>query len=592
MKKILNFTILASAVLAAASCNGDYDLKKFDGEIAVGPGIEVPITAETNFSIQLSDILPLDEGSIIKADKSGNIILSINMDEESSSIDVPAISISGYSDDSGDIELTIPEIASDAGFDYLPGKRVSMPCNSDDNTIDIKVGSIPGIVRDIKSIDCADKSSCVFTLKFSDITNVDGVYLSKEDFSITIPEWMKNAASATEGFAVSGGKLIISAENDLVIPTVSDFDIVVEFEGIDLTKFDGENEKFVPGTVGQDNGELIILDNLDVTATALIKADNVSEYPVPAQLANFVIAYEFSGLNISTITAKLSPDMSAFDFKPISIDQSKIPSLLTDADAVLDLRSDFSFKVDLDNQTPFDFGLSSKIVVANNNKDYPKISMAFGKDFDKAPLNAKKNQKNSLTATGKLTDTDNGVSLLYAMPKTIGVEDFNIDMGDNYATITTGQNYSIAYAFGMEANLAFGPDLYLKYVYDVKELNFDGLENVKLTDLKISMDIENSLPISGKIDAALIGSDGQPLKGIKVDSDLKLEKGSLASPSVTGVELKLVQETADALNSLEGVGMRLIIELNEGNSEPLNLGQGIKVKVNSLSSEGGVIINI
>lgn len=290
-----------------------YDLDKdFDMTITVGGDLTVP--GSSTEKIVLSDLLDLEDNSVIKVNNSaGDYYLVQDGETSSTDVKVPEVDINMTNGFKG-VSQTF-NIPAGIGSD-MPEENIEFKDN-----IEIDVNE-NGITSDIKSISNAETTCRNTYLVFSKNTNQIKAVL-ENGYTIEFPNYI-TVKSENADWTAEGNILKLTKAEGMEISnnTKIKFQIVnVKFDQSEAVFTNNENEK--------DNNSVHFGGNIsldgNVTASALTNAGG-----------NFTLSanVEAENMIIESATAVVDPEVD-IKIDPIRIDD--IPDFLAEEDVILDL---------------------------------------------------------------------------------------------------------------------------------------------------------------------------------------------------------------------------------------------------------------
>ena len=142
----------------------------------------------------------------------------------------------------------------------------------------------------------------------------------------------------------------------------------------------------------------------------------------------------------------------------------------------------------------------------------------------------------------------------------------------------------------MSSQLAFGEDLYLSLVQDIKDLNLSLEADIR--SAKISMDIVNSIPVDFAIEAVCLDAAGNKINSTKVSIDKTIAAGSHTSPTSTPVVLAIENNAAQ----FNVASLRLSLTATSSNPAfygvCLNRNQGLEINNIVLTLPDGIGVEL
>ncbi len=173
---------------------------------------------------------------------------------------------------------------------------------------------------------------------------------------------------------------------------------------------------------------------------------------------------------------------------------------------------------------------------------------------------------------------------------------------DDYVTIYP-DNCSCSVEYAIEAPLAFGEDLYLRYELAINGLDgtlnginqdVDPKSGLYLDVLEIAGEIVSTIPASFEISAEPIDADGNVISGIAltVKGDGQIKGGSIDNPVTSELVIYLSIDETSNVAALDGLNLILT---GSSNSEIagvcLNENQGLKINDISAHVVGSYVLS-
>ena len=597
--------ILFTACLIAcisSSCNKDYDFSKLDTEIAVGSGLEIATGVKDTVGLSLTDLMDFQEGSTFKTDAESNLSLNFQMDPVNYGISMQSLSINGDSQNMENIVFSIPNVPVDPSS--LPAApkidKIALNFISDANHIQIDQEGIPGIVKDIMYFEGTAKFTIHFKVpqfeKFDKITIAsedfeaydietfqwDGSMAKKtfHGFKINLPAWMKDLkVDSPTALTIKDNCLVVAPDHTFIIESGKDIDIDMSFSGVDFTKFDGEKSKFSPGTPGQNNGRIQIDETFGVVGSIIIYKNDIS-FPLNEKNYTIDLNADLSNFSVSKARVKLNPDFSSLKLSPIDLSGMNLPDFLS-GNAVIDARGKMDIKLNVDNNSPLDIDISTKLTAESSNATYPSITLALGAGNGKEALKFEKMKSTSVNIKPELTDTEEGVSLFYAIPRKVTPQEFKVTVPDEFVDVEPAKTYGVSMNCEINMPLCFGEKLNIDYTYDLADMGMD-LSSLPIEDATLKFNVDNHFPFALQAQVEALDANGNVIPDF-----IQSEGIDVKASSICPVQLS-VKATDDTPLS-EFKGLRLIMKVKEGNGEQINKNQYLSIKNISITTESGIV---
>ena len=607
MKRIhSSIHILSASCLIAcisSSCNKDYDFSKLDTEMAVGSGLEIATGVKDTVGLSLTELMDFQEGSTFKTDAEGNLSLNFQMDPVSYGISMQSLSIIGDSQNMENIVFSVPNVPVDPSL--LPAAptidRIALDFISSDNHIQIDQEGIPGIVKDIMYFEGTASYTIHFNVpqfeKFNEITIASGDFeaydietfdpmtgsMAKKTFhgfKINLPAWMKDLkVDSPTALTIKDNCLVVAPNEEFKVKSGTSFDIKMNFGGVDFTKFDGVNSKFSPGTPGQNNGRIQIDETFGVVGSITInKNDNI--FPLNEKEYTIALNSDFSDFSVSKARVKLNPDFSSLKLSPIDLSGMNLPDFLS-GNAVIDARGEMDIKLNVVNNSPLDIDISTKLTAESSNATYPSITLALGAGNGKEALKFEKMKSTSVNVKPELTDTEEGVSLFYAIPRKVTPQEFKVTVPDEFVDIEPAKTYGVSMNCEINMPLCFGEKLDIDYPYDLADLGMD-LSSLPIEDATLKFNVDNHFPFALQAQVEALDANGNVIPDF-----IQSEGIDVKASSICPVQLSVKATDDTPLSKFKG--LRLIMKVKEGNGEQINKNQYLSIKNISLTTESGIV---
>lgn len=572
--------MLAFGVLAAVSCvNKEYDLAKpIDTTMNVGGQFEIPVPGKSEYSYTLGEII-LPEGSaadgMVRKQDDGSFLFFVEPDAGlSESYDFPTIEANDYG-------KTVEYPAGD-NYCIAPGPGTSFPAPSVSVAVsipfDLTISGIDASVEAIKEV------SLDAGLKLSLETTTGGVvFILKDGFTFTLPEWMYVDGASLPSCAELSGTNVIKIKGDQTANPAFAFEC--RLNKLDLSAFDLK---------GSADGKEIATDG---GASAKGEVELKSSSLPSGTKFKLRTAAEISNIKAKSVTLKASP---VLDCDPQEIRIGETPKAFTDGSLSFELE-DIHFYVTATNGTPFDFTLTSEIS-ASSSKGQKK---AVIEEKDGFTIDAEAgNQLFCISESGKYGDGAKKIAvkglagLISPVPEKILLSNTTAHGGsEDYVTLDADKNYEVGLSYRIEAPFAF-KSLTLNRDETV-DLNVNLGDDVGFSDLFIKADFKSTLPLNANLTFTLADSDGNALKDITLKYEdengaeiggLALPAAGLSAPSSKVMKLIIAVAKGKHIAKLEKLQIHIEASSPEGEVAVLNEKQAISISGITVGTTEGIHI--
>lgn len=580
MKLFPLFVIVAGAVLYSSCVNDDYDLEKeIDTEITVFKNLTLPVGDLAKWS--MNDILSLDEGqTLITVSESGDYILHFEGDpiSEYLRLDDFTVSENDVHFERLSMDFPVPSVFPPdmtLVFSELTGSQFNSEI-----PVSIETG-LPEMVVDVKSLTLDTQLSFSF-----DLTSGATIYL-KEGFEIRFPEAFQ--------FSTDDNSQIYSLVNGNVLKFNED----VRLSGNDQINLELRLKRIDIPSGSVRNSSLTYNDKITVNGDFYIKTNDFVS--APTQLSCYLDMALTDDVNIKSAEVKLAVDET---FQSRQIELPEMPDLFMSDDIDLDFYNP-TISMQVNNLTPVDFSIGAELVakIPTGNQHSPYLYTSvnpFGPADERLDLPSFDYGKYLISRRPMVANSSDverivvpGLGeLLGDIPKaeTIGVDHINVkSVSDDFVTFDTSEYYGIYLDYEVNIPLSFGENMKLAFTYDIEGLGFS--EDTSIESMDLRFDIHNSIPLNFIINASALDSDGRENNKVKFELEGNIAAGTLASPTVNSVVVKLKSETGN----FELSGLRLKLNASASNEYagvPLNRNQGLEIKNISLTLPDGITMDL
>ena len=574
-KKFKNHAVVGMCALGLIGLNSclkvdeTYDLDKdFDMTITVGGDLTVP--GSSTEKIVLSDLLDLEDNSVIKVNNSaGDYYLVQDGETSNTDVKVPGVDID-MTDGFSKVEQTF-NIPGGTGSDNP--KDVEFKDN-----IAVNVNE-NGITSDIKSISNAETSCRNTYLVFSKNTNQIKAVL-ENGYTIKFPNYItvksENADWTAEGNIL---KLTKAEGMEISNSTKVKFQIVnVKFDQNEAVFTNNENEK--------DNNSVHFGGNIsldgNVKASALTNAGG-----------NFTLSanVEAENMIIESATAVVDPEVD-IKIDPIRIDD--IPDFLAEEDVILDL-TDPRIYITVTNPSPVAVNMDAalKSYKEGNKKGEAYLQdVNIPKECENYVICVNQNKKGWDETDKIMYEKVEGLSdLIKNIPDRIEITDVETSVVQEEVTIDLDKNYTIVTDYRVDTPLMFGPETKITYTEAIDGWDAD-LEDMEFDRVEASMNVINEIPLGVRMTAKAIDVNGNVLENVKVDMDVEIKAGEIGAPTTQNVNFTLTTDDG-RIAGLDGIEISVVASVDNSVSDvTLNENQTMQFTEIKLRLVGGITMDL
>ena len=614
----------ASIVIACASgcVNEQYDLSKgIDMTIGADVNISVPV-GSTEF-IEIGDFLKIEESEnnmIFMDETTGDYYLSFaGKDPFSTTIEVPEINLGKTESEEVEVKLDISENADlkdfigkpinkglidligRSEFEYDIPPTTQMPITIDEE--------LPEQVKDIRKINLNTAINFNFSIS-------EGA-TSLSDIVIAFPEFMTVEPAPTQtGLTVKNGHEV-TINDPLRIesgkqPSVSIIIKEIDFDkmpvGMGIVSVDGKNRVII-GTDSQ---------SVSVDVSGKIKIDLYDFSQVPAEVG-VIMDISLDQLVVGSAEVKIDASETVEDQ---NIEVGELPEFLTSNNVVLDVYNPV-IRLDVNNGSPLAASLDADInafigeestldspihIGANGNPGTKPISISPNTD---ASIFVSRRGEHDNPQPGDIDIAVPAIAdLIKTVPEKLTISNIAINAdSDSYLSVSPGESYECAVAYGVSAWMAFGPDLLIEYSTDIKDLNEalnpggdgetsgEGQEQggldyeIDLRNVEIKFNLHNSIPLNVALKAEPIDVEGNVMEDVEVKLTGDVKSGSAENPAVCPMAVNL-KATLESIKTFDGIKLTIKGTSSEETvGVVLNSKQGIQLTDVSAKVSAGATIN-
>ncbi|MBO8473732.1 MAG: hypothetical protein IAB91_00370 [Bacteroidetes bacterium] len=612
----------ASIVIACASgcVNEQYDLSKgIDMTIGADVNISVPV-GSTEF-IEIGDFLKIEESEnnmIFMDETTGDYYLSFAGKEPfSTTIEVPEINLGTTQSEEVKVKLDIRENAQLKDFIGEPiGKDLIDLIGRSEFEYDIPPTTqmpiiideeLPEQVKDIRKINLNTAINFNFSIS-------EGA-TSLSDIVIAFPKFMTVEATQT-GLTVKNGHEV-TINDPLRIesgkqPSVSIIIKEIDFDkmpvGMGIVSVDGKNRVII-GTDSQP---------VSVDVSGKIKIDLYDFSQVPAEVG-VIMDISLDQLVVGSAEVKIDASETVEDQ---NIEVGELPEFLTSNNVVLDVYNPV-IRLDVNNGSPLAASLDADInafigeestldspihIGANGNPGTKPISISPNTD---ASIFVSRRGEHDNPQPGDIDIAVPAIAdLIKTVPEKLTISNIVVDAdSDSYLSVSPGESYECAVAYGVSAWMAFGPDLLIEYSTDIKDLNEalnpggdgetsgEGQEQggldyeIDLRNVEIKFNLHNSIPLNVALKAEPIDVEGNVMEDVEVKLTGDVKSGSAENPAVCPMAVNL-KATLESIKTFDGIKLTIKGTSSEETvGVVLNSKQGIQLTDVSAKVSAGATIN-
>lgn len=614
----------ASIVIACASgcVNEQYDLSKgIDMTIGADVNISVPV-GSTEF-IEIGDFLKIEESEnnmIFMDETTGDYYLSFAGKEPfSTTIEVPEINLGKTESETVTVNLDIRENAelkdfigepidkdligmighSEFEFDIPP--TTQMPITIDEE--------LPEQVKDIRKINLNTAINFNFSIS-EGATSLSDIVIVFPEFMTVEPADSQTGVTVSEGHKVSVNLpfRIESGKQTAVSIIIKEIDFDKMPVGMGVVSVDGKN-KVIIGTESEPV-------TVDVSGKIKIDLDDFSQ--VPAKVG---VIMDISLDQLVVESAEVKIDASEI-VEDQNIEVGELPEFLTSNNVVLDVYNPV-IRLDVNNGSPLAASLDADIdafigeestldspihIGANGNPGTEPISISPNTD---ASIFVSRRGEHDNPQPGDIDIAVPAIAdLIKTVPEKLTISNIVIDAdSDSYLSVSPGESYECAVAYGVSAWMAFGPDLLIEYSTDIKDLNEalnpggdgetsgEGQEQggldyeIDLRNVEIKFNLHNSIPLNVALKAEPIDVEGNVMEDVEVKLTGDVKSGSAENPAVCPMAVNL-KATLESIKTFDGIKLTIKGTSSEETvGVVLNSKQGIQLTDVSAKVSAGATIN-
>lgn len=315
LQKLLLPAVALVSMTLSGCMDDKYDLSDVDTTIGIQvSNLTIPVNLD---AITLSNILDLDEGSVIK-DVDGNYAVLINGDFASSDIKVNPVvlaapTVNPIVTQISRLPIDIPSI----NIPTLDFGELAFSYNVSEASTDFSF-STTTVDKSIRAIDKVDVDwTITLQLSVNDNTNFFSAF-NLSGFKLRLPKGL-----TTPGFNNVDGVITLPEINPG--RGVSTYNLKIDVTGIDFTALPASEYTFTPDPSGENGGTLSINSSIAIVEGTVTGTANLA---TPPQKLDFSIQPVMSDINIKTFSGQLEYSLSGFNVEDVVLND--LPELLTD----------------------------------------------------------------------------------------------------------------------------------------------------------------------------------------------------------------------------------------------------------------------
>lgn len=591
MNKILSglaagISVVALSSLAASCVDHDYDLTEdIDLTVTVG-GDLLTLPASSLQALRLTDIFNLEEGSSIKEAaqgeyglNQGDYVLIQAGDPSHSDFQIGNVVISNNVGSQSTIEI--------ASFPNPGAGSIDLPTPETDNKFELEADDI---TTDLVSLDEITLNFDVdFAITFQSETNYDGKATILPGYSITFDEsWTIQANATSAGMVEIVDGHIVSFTKEVTTGISQPVTISLKIVKVDLTKVPEGQGLYAPGKFKLESS---------IKSKGSVRFGAGTSSPV-GEMEKVSLDTETT-LGTAVITAVTGIVDPKIDIADSQFNINDVPDFLADSENSLDIDNP-RFYVTVTNTSPVAIELNAELASFSNDNPKPYAIAKLGAKNGTAPVIVDGNgttvllvsQKPLNVAGAKNIVVDNLGSLIRTIPDYMVFENIEAKAVADPVTLALEPKYDFTTEYEAVIPLAFGADMFLHYTDVENDWDVDDLDKYNFKEVKLTFTATNSIPL--KLTPQVIGLDrnGNELTNITAEIIGGVNAGSIASPSVSPLEIHLLS-TGSNIGNIDGV--RLIFDAVSDQAlvgENLNSNQALVFTDVIVSVIGGATINL
>lgn len=532
MKRSIFSGVISVLLASLSSCvNEKYDLSKIQVDTISGlEGITLPIGSTKLISVD--EILSLNtEDGFIGTDADGNLYVSISDPELlNESFQVPDFKFDGYDGDNPHQftikdYVTIPSFATDKDF------SVEVPFTDLVYDIEIDQKNIPEIVGGVHYADVT--SDLIVRFEYDEAQFPFKSVRIAEGTTIEFPEWIV-LGNVSAGYNKINPHTLVFVNDVAFAPKGSFIDLPLD--AIDFTKIPAGQGLISKGHLHLDaevhlKGS-IILRSSDCTSSGQYK-------PVMTTYLHMdpmkIESIRLSKVDLGDV-AKISSDVELSEM---------LPELLYGENVVCDF-NDLKLKIWMTNGLPFSGTVNTSIDTYLHSSASPLRQYDLNFNFLTDPSGEGFEQLFTESGKDSSQKVEGFNSILNPAPEYLSINanievdslDDLKDAADTYGVVVPGSSYAVKCGYEFIAPLSFGPDFLFAIDQDITGLALE-VSDVDVAEAQLKLTVVNALPFDLELSGQAIDSEGNLLPHIIIELDGEIKGGTVQSPALNTVTLKL-----------------------------------------------------
>ena len=563
--------ITASSIIGTSCVDNGYDLTKdIDLTIAIG-GSEFAIPGGKTEEIQLSKILKVEEGEIVKIDPAtGNYYLLQDGEPSNASVYVEGFYLSNP--DINPIVETLQFSPSFTRSSNLTFSSSLLPNTS--SYFEIVTGLLPSEIKSLSMIEV----NVTVNLRFS-YTSYNIQKLRAQNIQIAFPDYVVSSDLN------NGVKTI----EDVELIDGQPFNVIVRIQGIKVSP-----SNILTGIGG--GMALQFKGDVDYSGTFIVNEEDlwITTDEIKASLR---IETNISKIEALNATGVVKPDID-INISPINLDD--IPDYLSNHDVKLDIKNPMVL-FNIDNNTPISASVGGSFTSIYFN-DYSNVTASFNvpnvkanttQDYCLSPINPNLSQYEWIEVSSL-------PSLITRIPHAIDI-DVNVAPSDEETTVTLDRTYHIKTNYSICVPFVYGDDMNIVYTDTISGWHKD-IKKYTVKQINATGNAINKIPLNLNIAAVplKVNSKGEHeiLNGVDITVivnnvvDGAIAAGNIAVGGKTPVVVEIKETIPNAIKELDG----LVITAS-GNSKgvdeaTLNANQTFQLTDVKLKVPGGLTMDL
>lgn len=547
--------------VALVSCtNSDYDLNEIDSTVGIG-GDELRLPVSSTDTIQLSDVLDLDDTECVRIDEttkeyvfeqSGNDVEGAN----------PRINVITVSESRHEVQNAYFSLTSGA----KPGGKRRAPgvYTADDNlNIFSYRGDKPETV--VGLLEAEAESEFKLTISFSQSMKQHVTKL--DDMTLRFPAYMVMSNVTVDGSHqwVQEGTSQLKFTD---VNTSADIVITGDVHKLDFTA--GEPDGADLGSLKIEGNEILLDGKVHVTASFGLDAGSIG---IPSERDFYISsALDLNEFTITGATGYFDPEIDLHDLGDTEIND--VPDFLTDGNVVIDLYNPMIL-LDIESNLEIDGYVKGRLkgykdgaIIDNGGHraevEVPEILIRRHNSAEGSTVTHVCICRNAAALPARdrydvVKEVDNLSDIIRTIPDRVTFEaEARADRNSVGHFALGREDYGVTPAYRVSAPLAFASDARIVYTDSIDDWNGD-IEDLELSDgsyVQLETSIENRVPLYLTLKAEALGTDGKLLGSDKVS--VEVDRTIIASTNGkdserTPVVIRIKQNREGALKELDGL---------------------------------------